>query len=101
MSSGSEAQPSLPFSFLAGLALTGPIFDLLSDRVWWSTWRRQLGQVHLGRALHASAVKHRARSLQLQVSPADSGFGVLCPRRQAPYPQWELGQVGSDAQAES
>ncbi|XP_066870868.1 protein SFI1 homolog isoform X2 [Kogia breviceps] len=34
--------------------------------VWWSTWRWQLGQVHLGRALHASAVKHRARSLQLQ-----------------------------------
>ncbi|XP_007453229.1 PREDICTED: protein SFI1 homolog isoform X3 [Lipotes vexillifer] len=34
--------------------------------VWWSMWRRQLGQVHLGRALHASAVKHRARSLQLQ-----------------------------------
>eukprot|EP00069_Balaena_mysticetus_P014662 bmy_01580T0 len=34
--------------------------------VWWSTWRRQLGQVRLGRALHASAVKHRAWSLQLQ-----------------------------------
>ncbi|XP_074177270.1 protein SFI1 homolog isoform X1 [Rhinolophus sinicus] len=34
--------------------------------VWWSEWRRQLGQARVGRALHASAVKHRARSLQLQ-----------------------------------
>uniref|UniRef100_A0A8C6G3E6 SFI1 centrin binding protein n=1 Tax=Moschus moschiferus TaxID=68415 RepID=A0A8C6G3E6_MOSMO len=35
-------------------------------RVWWSVWRWRLGQVHLGRALQATAVKHRARSLQLQ-----------------------------------
>uniref|UniRef100_A0A2I3LY14 SFI1 centrin binding protein n=1 Tax=Papio anubis TaxID=9555 RepID=A0A2I3LY14_PAPAN len=35
-------------------------------RVWWSMWRQQLGQVRVSRALHASAVKHRALSLQLQ-----------------------------------
>uniref|UniRef100_A0A8D1D8S1 SFI1 centrin binding protein n=1 Tax=Sus scrofa TaxID=9823 RepID=A0A8D1D8S1_PIG len=34
--------------------------------VWWSEWRRQLGQVRLGHALQASAVKHRVQSLQLQ-----------------------------------
>nr|XP_055107580.1 protein SFI1 homolog isoform X12 [Symphalangus syndactylus] len=34
--------------------------------VWWSTWRQRLGQVCVGRALHASALKHRALSLQLQ-----------------------------------
>lgn len=33
----------------------------------------------MGRALHASAVRHRALSLQLQVSAADSSFGILCP----------------------
>uniref|UniRef100_A0A667H4U8 SFI1 centrin binding protein n=1 Tax=Lynx canadensis TaxID=61383 RepID=A0A667H4U8_LYNCA len=35
-------------------------------RVWWSHWRQQLGWVRVGHALHASAVKHRALSLQLQ-----------------------------------
>uniref|UniRef100_A0A2K6L9N2 SFI1 centrin binding protein n=1 Tax=Rhinopithecus bieti TaxID=61621 RepID=A0A2K6L9N2_RHIBE len=35
-------------------------------RLWWSTWRQQLGQVRVSRTLHASAVKHRALSLQLQ-----------------------------------
>uniref|UniRef100_A0A2I3HXJ4 SFI1 centrin binding protein n=1 Tax=Nomascus leucogenys TaxID=61853 RepID=A0A2I3HXJ4_NOMLE len=35
-------------------------------RVWWSTWRQRLGQVCVSRALHASALKHRALSLQLQ-----------------------------------
>ncbi|KAB1255714.1 Protein SFI1-like protein [Camelus dromedarius] len=34
--------------------------------VWWREWRQRLGQVRVGRALHASAVKHSARSLQLQ-----------------------------------
>ncbi|ELK18694.1 Protein SFI1 like protein [Pteropus alecto] len=34
--------------------------------VWWSEWRRQLGQVRMGHALCASAVKHRTLSLQLQ-----------------------------------
>ncbi|KAF6278487.1 SFI1 centrin binding protein [Rhinolophus ferrumequinum] len=34
--------------------------------VWWSEWRRRLGQARVGRALHASAVRHRALSLQLQ-----------------------------------
>ncbi|XP_023602322.1 protein SFI1 homolog isoform X2 [Myotis lucifugus] len=33
---------------------------------WWSEWRRQLGQIRVGRALCASAVKHRALSLKLQ-----------------------------------
>uniref|UniRef100_A0A2R9BCR6 SFI1 centrin binding protein n=1 Tax=Pan paniscus TaxID=9597 RepID=A0A2R9BCR6_PANPA len=35
-------------------------------RVWWSTWRQRLGQVRVSRALHASALKHRALSLQVQ-----------------------------------
>ncbi|XP_031995736.2 protein SFI1 homolog [Hylobates moloch] len=35
-------------------------------KVWWSTWRQRLGQVCVSRALHASALKHRALSLQLQ-----------------------------------
>uniref|UniRef100_A0A2K6NTL7 SFI1 centrin binding protein n=1 Tax=Rhinopithecus roxellana TaxID=61622 RepID=A0A2K6NTL7_RHIRO len=35
-------------------------------RLWWSMWRQQLGQVRVSRTLHASAVKHRALSLQLQ-----------------------------------
>nr|KAF6404088.1 SFI1 centrin binding protein [Molossus molossus] len=34
--------------------------------VWWSEWRRQLGQIRVGHILFASAVKHRALSLQLQ-----------------------------------
>uniref|UniRef100_A0A8C7A038 SFI1 centrin binding protein n=1 Tax=Neovison vison TaxID=452646 RepID=A0A8C7A038_NEOVI len=34
--------------------------------LWWSQWRQQLGQVRVGHALLASAVKHRALSLQLQ-----------------------------------
>ncbi|XP_037673074.1 protein SFI1 homolog isoform X2 [Choloepus didactylus] len=35
-------------------------------RVWWSEWRRRLEGVCEGHALHISAVKHRALSLQLQ-----------------------------------
>uniref|UniRef100_F7GW67 SFI1 centrin binding protein n=1 Tax=Callithrix jacchus TaxID=9483 RepID=F7GW67_CALJA len=35
-------------------------------RVWWSMWRQRLGQIRVSRALHASAVKHRSLSLQLQ-----------------------------------
>uniref|UniRef100_A0A4W2DWE9 SFI1 centrin binding protein n=1 Tax=Bos indicus x Bos taurus TaxID=30522 RepID=A0A4W2DWE9_BOBOX len=35
-------------------------------RVWWSAWRWRLGQVRLGRALQATAVKRWAQSLQLQ-----------------------------------
>uniref|UniRef100_A0A2I2YE15 SFI1 centrin binding protein n=1 Tax=Gorilla gorilla gorilla TaxID=9595 RepID=A0A2I2YE15_GORGO len=35
-------------------------------RVWWSMWRQRLGQVRVSRALHASALKHRALSLQVQ-----------------------------------
>uniref|UniRef100_A0A452ULD5 SFI1 centrin binding protein n=1 Tax=Ursus maritimus TaxID=29073 RepID=A0A452ULD5_URSMA len=35
-------------------------------RVWWSQWRQQLGQVRVGHALLASAVKHRVLSLQQQ-----------------------------------
>ena len=74
LSRGSEAQPSLPCSF-ADRALTGPVFDLLSGRVWWSAWRWRLGQVRLGRALQATAVKHRAQSLQLQVSVQTRALG--------------------------
>ncbi|XP_045390481.1 protein SFI1 homolog isoform X8 [Lemur catta] len=36
-------------------------------RVWWSEWMQRLGQVRVSRALHASAMKHRALSLQLQL----------------------------------
>ena len=74
LSRGSEAQPSLPCSF-ADRALTGPVFDLLSGRVWWSARRWRLGQVRLGRALQATAVKHRAQSLQLQVSVQTRALG--------------------------
>ncbi|PNJ49255.1 SFI1 isoform 4 [Pongo abelii] len=35
-------------------------------RVWWSMWRQRLGQLRVSHALHASALKHRALSLQLQ-----------------------------------
>uniref|UniRef100_A0A452SI15 SFI1 centrin binding protein n=1 Tax=Ursus americanus TaxID=9643 RepID=A0A452SI15_URSAM len=42
--------------------------------VWWSQWRQQLGQVRVGHALLASAVKHRVLSLQQQVSAAESGL---------------------------
>ena len=63
--------------FWGWLLLTGSVFPLLFDRVRWREWRQRLGQVRLGRALHATAVKHRALRLQLQVSPADSDFGVL------------------------
>lgn len=66
------------------------IFDLLFHRVWWSMWRQQLGQVRVSRALHASAVKHRALSLQLQVSPVNVGFGILCPCCQVSHPQREV-----------
>ena len=74
LSWGSEAQPSLPCSS-ADHALTGPVFDLLSGRVWWSAWRRRLGRVRLGRALQATAMKHWAQSLQLQVSPQAQALG--------------------------
>uniref|UniRef100_A0A2K6F814 SFI1 centrin binding protein n=1 Tax=Propithecus coquereli TaxID=379532 RepID=A0A2K6F814_PROCO len=36
------------------------------SHVWWSEWRQRLGQVRVSRALHASAMKHRALRLQLQ-----------------------------------
>lgn len=82
--------------FSGWLILTGSIFDLLFGRLWWSQWRQQLGQVRVGHALLASAVKHRALSLQLQVSAADCGFGIFCPCCQALHPR----RVGLDSQAE-
>lgn len=67
--------PTLTALLLSGwLFLTGSIFDLFFDRVWWSQWRQQLGQVRVGHALLASAVKHRVLSLQQQVSAAESGL---------------------------
>lgn len=51
---------------------------ICSFSFWWSRWRRRLAQAHAAHALHTAAVKHRARSLQLQVCRAGvySGFGV-------------------------
>uniref|UniRef100_A0A286Y0U1 SFI1 centrin binding protein n=3 Tax=Cavia porcellus TaxID=10141 RepID=A0A286Y0U1_CAVPO len=34
--------------------------------LWWSKWKQQLGQAHMNHAFYATAVKHRASSLQLQ-----------------------------------
>lgn len=76
LSQRSEAQAFTALLFSGWPFLTGSIFDLFLDRLWWRRWRQQLGQVCVGRALHASAVKHRALSLQQQVSTADCGFGV-------------------------
>lgn len=73
---GLRPGPHCPSLFRVAF-LTGSVFGSFFDRVWWGKWRWSLGQVRVGRALHASAVKHRALSLQLQVSPADSAFDVL------------------------
>ncbi|XP_075391168.1 protein SFI1 homolog isoform X2 [Tenrec ecaudatus] len=49
-------------------------------RVWWSKWRWRLGQVHMDRVLHTTAVKHRALSLQLQAWSRWHGQ-YLCAQR--------------------